>query len=287
MPVGVGEGEIRTLICARMLRHYFLTRRRRSVQQSKVITTAHLQLDGTLSERRGSGAQPFECPHCECRYKSLFDMQVHVMRKHTGTLKKTHKNTQWHLPAGERPYKCPQPGCSRAFVTPYALDNHRETHKANTKDYVCVQCQVRLIHCCFTVSCEQVGFKTERNLRKHNAVYHVEESDFRCEQCDLAFKTAAKRDSHLRQVRCLIGCLINMTNSFRRIVLLASFSVLSARENSSINSHSIDTFCRDMRMCDRSVASIARLMRRRSSRCKISNITHASLTPCSMRRSND
>jgi len=55
------------------------------------------------------------------------------------------------LHVGERPYRCPQPGCDRAFADKSNLRSHLLIHNADGKHYICTRCnrafaQKRYLH---------------------------------------------------------------------------------------------------------------------------------------------
>uniref|UniRef100_A0A2H8TKP1 Zinc finger protein 236 n=1 Tax=Melanaphis sacchari TaxID=742174 RepID=A0A2H8TKP1_9HEMI len=108
---------------------------------------------------------PKVCQFCEKIFKKNADLERHV-RIHTG----------------DKPYKCDQPECNKAFATKSSLEYHIITHSGKMKRAECPQCNGL--------------FATTSTLKVHMR-QHTGEKPFKCPVCGDAFRTTGHLHAHI------------------------------------------------------------------------------------------
>ncbi|WAR14011.1 ZXDC-like protein [Mya arenaria] len=171
----------------------------------------------TIIEASGSKSKTqtvYLCSVQDCgkMFKNLAKLNVHAM---------THN--------GDRPFKCPEPGCEWSFTKNYKLKRHIESHIGN-KEYECGECKKKFTTIynlkthlkthdrpcteeCLVEGCGR-RFQTRRELDKHMRTHegiektyklrqhqrtHTGEKPYTCTQpgCTWAFSTASKLTRHM------------------------------------------------------------------------------------------
>ncbi|XP_026810472.1 zinc finger protein 665-like [Rhopalosiphum maidis] len=108
---------------------------------------------------------PKVCQFCEKIFKKNADLERHE-RIHTG----------------DKPYKCDQPDCNKAFATKSSLEYHIITHSGKMKRAECPQCNGL--------------FATTSTLKVHMR-QHTGEKPFKCPVCGDAFRTTGHLHTHV------------------------------------------------------------------------------------------
>ncbi|XP_027853757.2 zinc finger protein 182-like isoform X2 [Aphis gossypii] len=108
---------------------------------------------------------PKVCQFCKKIFKKNADLERHE-RIHTG----------------DKPYKCDQPNCNKAFATKSSLEYHIITHSGKMKRAECPQCNGL--------------FATTSTLKVHMR-QHTGEKPFKCPVCGDAFRTTGHLHTHV------------------------------------------------------------------------------------------
>ncbi|XP_052760343.1 uncharacterized protein LOC128203109 [Mya arenaria] len=157
----------------------------------------------TIIEASGSKSKTqtvYLCSVQDCgkMFKNLAKLNVHAM---------THN--------GDRPFKCPEPGCEWSFTKNYKLKRHIESHIGN-KEYECGECKKKFTTIynlkthlkthdrpcteeCLVEGCGR-RFQTRRELDKHMRTHEGIEKTYKCphEGCNKLFLTPYCLGSHRR-----------------------------------------------------------------------------------------
>ncbi|XP_051988139.1 transcription factor E4F1-like [Xyrauchen texanus] len=161
------------------------------VTEECVETVAEETLDSSIKEGEPSESKSHKCPHCECMFKTLAYLRVHV---------------KGHV--GYKPFKCLI--CQKEFLTGYVLKKHMETHVSERR-YKCGECgklfkaighvrehirahsDERPYHCNF---CNK-SYKTKNALQVHHRT-HADEKPHVCPHCSHGFREKSSLVRHIR-----------------------------------------------------------------------------------------
>ena len=127
---------------------------------------------GAAEEMKKAASGKLTCPYnCGQSFKHSSERLRHVRQAHTG----------------ERPFKCREPGCTRAFFMSKDLKAHMRTHSGE-RPYVCDTCEA--------------AFKTRGALNGHLKTMHTSEGErpFKCTVpgCDASFKMKKNLVQHVK-----------------------------------------------------------------------------------------
>ena len=127
---------------------------------------------GAAEEMKKAASGQLTCPYnCGQTFKHSSERLRHVRQAHTG----------------ERPFKCREPGCTRAFFMSKDLKAHMRTHSGE-RPYVCDTCEA--------------AFKTRGALNGHLKTMHTSEGErpFKCTVpgCDASFKMKKNLVQHVK-----------------------------------------------------------------------------------------
>ena len=127
---------------------------------------------GPAEEMKKAASGQLTCPYnCGQTFKHSSERLRHVRQAHTG----------------ERPFKCREPGCTRAFFMSKDLKAHMRTHSGE-RPYVCDTCEA--------------AFKTRGALNGHLKTMHTSEGErpFKCTVpgCDASFKMKKNLVQHVK-----------------------------------------------------------------------------------------
>ncbi|XP_064626585.1 PR domain zinc finger protein 15-like [Lineus longissimus] len=106
------------------------------------------------------------CDICSKCYPSINRLKIHKY-SHTG----------------EKPWKCEQEGCVKAFTSKFKLDRHILIHKPKSKTHTCLHCHM--------------SFHRKDHLKNHMRVHDPNKPVFTCDKCGREYTTSFAYRTHV------------------------------------------------------------------------------------------